>query len=682
MWAAFFIVCAVGVLFLVCPGYFLLRIASFPRGYAACMAPIISSALYSVLGILFEKIGIAANPLSIVLAPTSILFLAFCTILKLRGNRADPGEDLPLKSILVFVLVGLAAGMFVFVKSLDGPMSFAEQWDEVHHLNSSWAFAESQVFSFFNGGLYTAAERAGTVPFPSGNFYPSGWHVICALLIQACNVPATIAANALNYLFSSVVMPLSMASLLFTLFDQDDGVIVPGALASVSFAAFPWLLIRWGPVFPNLAAFCTVPASCTLFLWMYRCDKGISRAIMMGLAFFASILGIALLQPNGDFTVAVMMGSFLIQEAMQGRLQRKLGYSSKEPRRLAAILVVLFGILWYIAYKLPFLSAVVNFNWPSYQSPVQAAINYLTLAYVDGFYVTTGITSTAQLVLAVVVVVGIVQAIRGAERHRWLVQSYAFWFIAMVVGTSFEGTLKHLLIGFWYTDFCRIAGAAVLSAIPLAVLGLLRIRERLTERIARRYSQICTTRIVRALTAVFVIIVFFPSYHIGGYADVQTGFGSLRASIEDNYRDGPGMVDPEEAAFLQRVAAIIPHGSIVANNPYDGSVFAYGAYDIHVLYRTASGYGNESEAPCSMTIREDLSRYKSDELVAQAVENLDIDYVLFLKIDTDTQRQFSRNVGDGLNEWRGLYEIDENTPGFTLILENGDMRLYKLDRAA
>lgn len=682
MWASFFIVCAVGVLFLECPGYLLLRMAGFPRGFAACIAPVISSALYSVLGILFERAGIAANPFSVVFAPTLLLILAFCIILKLRGNSTNHREDLPLKALLAFLFAGLAAGMFVFVKSLDGPISFAEQWDEVHHLNSSWAFAESQVFSFFNGGLYTAVERAGTVPFPSGNFYPSGWHVICALLIQSCSVPATIAANALNYLFSSFVMPLSMASLLFTLFNQDEKIVVPGALASVSFAAFPWLMIRWGPVFPNLAAFTTVPASCTLFLRMYRCNKGLVQTIKIGLAFFASMLGIALLQPNGDFTVAVMMGSFLVQEALQGRLQKRLGWSSKDPRRTAALLVAVFGVLWYIAYRMPFLNAVVSFNWPSYQSPVQAAINYLTLAYVDGFYVTTGIASTAQLLLAVVVLVGFVQAVSEGGQHRWLVQSYTFWFIAMVVGTSIEGTLKHLLTGFWYTDFCRIAGAAVLSAIPLAVHGLLRIREGLTERIAHRYPKLGTSRIALVLYALFVIIVFFPSYHIGGYADIQTGFGSLRASIEDNYRDGPGMVDPEEAAFLEEVAAIIPHGSIVANNPYDGSVFAYGAYDIHVLYRTASGYGNDSEVPCSMTVREGLSRYQSDELVTHAVEELDVDYVLFLKIDTDTQRQFSRNVGDGLNEWRGLYEIDENTPGFTLILENGDMRLYKLDRAA
>ena len=679
MWPEFFIACGVGSLLLFMPGYSLLRLVRVPRGKAFCGAPVLSSALFSVLSIAYDFADISANPMTIAIIPVAMLSaLSGAAFLFSRRKACNLNEvDLPLTVILAFMMLGLSVGMVVFVKNLDGPLSFLEEYDEVHHLNCSQAFAESQTFSFLRNSCYTVDE-IGRAPFPAGSFYPFGWHVFCALLIQMLHVPATLAANAMNYLFSSLVAPLGFALLLFSIFGLDSSILFVGSLASVSFTAFPWLLVRWGPIYPNLAAFSMVPISCALFFQAYgegRPSKGTGCRVGI---FIVSLMGIALLQPNGVFVVAVMLGSFLIQDAYHGKLHAKLGRIPLCPKGLAAALTVVFASLWFAAYKMPFMNAVTSFNWPRYQSPVQAAVNILTLAYVDGFFN----ASSAQLFLAALLYYGIFQVVKQKRENVWLIQSYCFWAIALVLTTSTEGELKHLIAGFWYTDHCRLAAAAAISAIPLATIGMHEALTKLIPRVQRKAECFNLFGTKLLLIGVFGTLIFFPSYRIPGYCVVSTGFGNLCDAIRSGYAAGPGMIDPEEAAFLADVADVVPDGAVVANNPYDGSIFVYGAYDIHVLYRNIDGYGSDLERPHSIAIREGLDDYIDDGEVRAAVEETGVEYVLLLKVDDDPQNPFSRNIGDGLDEWSGLYKIDDGTPGFTLILEDGEMRLYKLDIAA
>lgn len=141
------------------------------------------------------------------------------------------------------------------------------------------------------------------------------------------------------------------------------------------------------------------------------------------------------------------------------------------------------------------------------------------------------------------------------------------------------------------------------------------------------------------------------------------------------------MLDTDEQAFLEEVATIVPDGAIVANNPLDGSVFAYGAYDIHILYRSVSGY-ESSEQESSRIIRSSLGELSSDGSVREAADDLRVEYVLLLTVDPPSASYINYVMGDGTAEWVGLYGITDETPGFTLVLEEGAMRLYQLDEAA
>lgn len=679
MWSEFFVACGAGMLLLMVPGFLILRVLGFTLGRAICAAPLFSSVLISLLSIVFESAGIAANPVTMVAVPLAALsaLAAAVGILRRREKKSEE-DDIPLKTVMLYAAIGLAAGMVIFVKNLDGPASFLEEYDEVHHLNGAQAFAESQVFSFFHSTFYTPEEIATVSPFKVGSFYPAGWQSITALLVQVCHIPATVAANVSNYLFSSLVAPLGFAYLLFVVFHGDRRHMLAGSIVSISFVSFPWMLTRWGPIYPNLAAFCVVPMVCALFIECYRRESLSAKKVTEAACFVVGLIGIALLQPNGAFATAVMLGSFLVQEAVQGRMQEKFGLESRKPWHLASVLIAVFGVLWFLMTKVGPIRPVVAFNWGSFQSPVQAVINFLTLAHADGFFD----ASSAQLVLGLLLIVGAVEVARSRSDARWLLQSYIFWGITFVLTTATEGLLKHLCGGFWYTDHCRIAAASIISAIPLATEGVLRAYELLLPLVE---AKLCAAKLRFAtplLVCLYLVLVFFPNYHIPGYANIATGFGHLRASIANGYASGPGMIDPEEEEFLEQVAEIVPEGAVVANNPYDGSIFVYGAYDIHVVYRGISDYSLDGDNENSQAVRYGLADYLSDDSVADAVDAIGIEYVLLLKPDTEPVKAFSAGVGDGLDEWPGLYDIDEDTPGFTLILEEGDMRLYKLDEAA
>lgn len=674
MWPSFFIACAVGALFLLCPGYLVLRLAFLSRGRALCAAPLFSSLLFSLLGIACEQLDIAASPLTVVAIPSAVLF-ASAIVIRFLGKTGEQNEesDIPLRTIVQYAVIGLIAGLAIFVKQLDGPLSFVQGWDVVHHLNGTQAFAESGVFSFFHGAVYTV-EEAEIAPMGPGSFYPAGWQIVCALLTQAMHVPAALGINATNYLFSSLVFPLGMAFFLNCLFEGNEYLLRLGSFTSISFSAFPWLLTLWGPIYPNLAAYCVVPMVCALFIDGYR-EVPLSRRVRSLILFLLGMLGTALLQPNGVFVVAVMLGSFLIWEALEGRLQEKVGISSGSYYRDALLLIAIFALLWLLVNRAPFMRNVTDYVWERYQSPVQAVINFISLGYVDGFFE----ASSAQLLLAALIVYGVVRATRD-KRSRWLIQAYLFWGVALVLTTSTDGIVKQLVAGFWYTDHCRLASAAVFCAIPLVTVGLEGVLTRIGEALETREPAISSKRLMTKAIVLYLLVVFFPSYHIPGYADVSTGFGRLCASIESAYRVGSGMLDIDEQAFLEQAAELIPEGAVVANNPLDGSVFAFGVYDIHVLYRNVSGYG-ESELESSKEIRNNLDEYRENGAVQDSVEELDVEYVLLLNVDSRESSYINYILGDGTDAWPSLYEIDEKTPGFTLILEEGDMRLYELDEA-
>lgn len=130
-----------------------------------------------------------------------------------------------------------------------------------------------------------------------------------------------------------------------------------------------------------------------------------------------------------------------------------------------------------------------------------------------------------------------------------------------------------------------------------------------------------------------------------------------------------------EKKFVDRVNELIDEDDVVLNLPYDGSMMAYGLSDLPVYYRSIAGYGRTNESEQGALMREQLSSLTTNEQVQEAVRETSADYVLIMANGED-QLNFTSAYDPEL--WRGIESINENTPGFELVLSEGDKKLYRI----
>ena len=125
-----------------------------------------------------------------------------------------------------------------------------------------------------------------------------------------------------------------------------------------------------------------------------------------------------------------------------------------------------------------------------------------------------------------------------------------------------------------------------------------------------------------------------------------------------------------------REASHLTGDSLVANQPNDGSFYVYGDTGMRTFYRKFNGYENIPETKESRLVRDHLHEVAFNDDVRETCRELNMNYVLIL------HRQ---NMPEGFiggqyypPAWRGLDGINDNTPGFDVVLAKDDMRLYRI----
>lgn len=655
MWSDFFIGLAVGMVFLFLPGTLVARsvMRSLPDAFAS--APAVSLALYSCLTLLYAAIGVGCSWVNTLVPCVCIgaICLAVRYLLDKRwaegkssANRAAIGwNDWGLLGGYLFF--GLVFTGYVFVKCLDGPVAIFPEVDTVFHLGKLRAFSDSGIWSSLQG-----------------SFYPSAWHALGAMVINALSVETPLATNVLCTLFIACVFSSGMFLLLKTLFPQKRGLLWFGAICSFAFAAFPWKLLTWGLVCPYIASLCLVPAVAALFI--QSTGTGISRkhrACLLVLL-FAEIIGVTFTHTGAVFVLVVFLAPYCISAILHAPKLK-----SAASRRLCACGFALFTLAaWAVLFKSPFFAGLISFDWPAYLSKSQALANILLLSFKE---------TKAQILLGALVLIGIGYSLAKGE-NRWLVASYAIACIMYFFDISTDGNLKHFLTGFWYTDQSRVSANTALMAIPLACMGMFAVyqwlvalaqKNRLLSQAKGKAVLGCT------IACVFSAICFYPSFDIPGYFSIDTAFGSLRRSIATQYSNNETSIySRAEREFVEQTKEVIPSDAKVINIPMDGSVYMSGVNGVSTVY---NGYLDiPKEGTAKGIVRTRLYDIASDSEVRDAVRSLSAKYVILL--DDGSESKSSMYLTYKPEDWAGIESIDENTPGFQLLLSDGDMRLYEI----
>ena len=190
-------------------------------------------------------------------------------------------------------------------------------------------------------------------------------------------------------------------------------------------------------------------------------------------------------------------------------------------------------------------------------------------------------------------------------------------------------------------------------------------------------------RYVCALLVAVAVALYFPNYDNSSEEikeTVITPFGNVYGLIaERNSLSEEAVFSEEEVNFANKAKATVGEKALVANIPFDGSYLSSGVVGLNVAYRAleTAGYWDGTTDPEGTLIRANLCNYMSDSATYDALENSGIRYVILFDIyDKDGERMY--DAAKDLSLWRGIMNVSDDTPGFEIVLAEGDMRLYRL----
>lgn len=687
MWGLFFATAALVAVSLYLPGYLALRGFGMARVLAFSFAPLLGVAAYVILGLVYARLGIwscwATQVVPLVLVGVVLLAIARkvrpgvgWVVFGLSDHGAvRPGSRISFDAACLagYVLFGVTFAGVLFVWYLGSPDNYAQQYDNVSHLGTIQSFVNSGIWSPFASSSYSSAADAAINPLPGGGFYPTAWYSIAAMAVTSTGVSSAMAENVANFIFVALVLPSSVFAFVRVVLDARKSVVPFGAVCMLPFAGFPWMLIHFGPLYPNLSAFCMVPAAAAVFILVFQ--AGCTKWQRIGLAclFVVALVSLALAQPNAVFTLAVLLAPFCIWQASRIPLLGGKGGQQKAIMRIAfgGAAFALIVMIWLLLYKAPFLQSVVQHTWPPCSTVGEAFFDVLLLGFrAEG----------TQVMLAVLVVVGAIYTVVD-RRYLWLSVSYAFACAIYCINACSGGLLKHLFAGFWYTDPWRCGAVASLVGIFMATLGLWAVwqaaKKGLSHLRGKSESGVPAMSLAVVTSCVVLSGTVFPGIAAPGSQSGAVAFWSVLGGLCGG-AESAAVYDEAEQAFVQKVEQTVSADDLIINVPDDGSAFAFAADGLRTYFRYTREYDVPRETEESALIRTRLCDIASDESVRAAVSDIGARYVLQLdQGQPGIPREYLFTYENG-EKWQGIDAIRDETPGFEVVLADGDMRLYRI----
>ena len=661
MWLQFTLTVVISAALLYVPGCLIFSALKRLNLAYATMAPLVSVLSIECLAIAYGLLGIPCSPLTVLCGIGAMVLVAL--VASRSRNCLQSGFDcFDFRLFALYLFVGAVVAFFVFVLPLDGPESFNQDHDNVTHLNIIRSYMETRIMSPLHVSAYSGA-TSSPVGVVDG-FYPSAWHCIAALSGLASGSSPVICINALNYVIIGVVIPASCFFLNSVLFGEKRRIIACGAVSSLAFVAFPWGLLSFGPLYANLFGLALCPLLIGAVIeapQIWKDGKDVCTLLLIG-----GFVAVSLAHTNAIFTTGVILAPFLI--ARFSRFQ----YGSLEklkPIKKAVLALCAIAALWVLAFNLPFLQGVVQFEWPPRFDAINGFLALLTCALGE---------MPAQSILALFIVLGcVVTSVHN--KNRWLVCSLVLCGVLLFSSTSTDGFLRHFLSGFWYTDPYRLAANFAICATPLLAVGidslisvfLLQGKGRLNEAV-----------ITVAVLLGFTVLNYCSINTISGLPVDGTPFSKVESRLETlNNRAIPNLVAPEERSFLDRSKDIVGD-DLVLNCPEDGSMFAYGLNGMNVYFRSPGIVGKNGLTDVAASVKQSLYLLGSDPALLDELDSLGAKYVLLLDLGGEiTADRHTYGYYDP-DEWAGFNKIDDSTPGLKVVLSEGDMRLYEIDYAS
>lgn len=651
------------------PGCLLTKCLGYDNVKSIAIAPPVSCCIFLTLGVVLHILNINAGVISMLLIPTAVLLVIYSLIKHRYGSSNNKANQLLILSL--HVLIGILLVLLVLFKHQHGFGAFQPDNDNATHLAIIKNMASSKILSVLSTSAYFDTSVSPDIN-TAGSFYPSIFHLLAALSILTSGVAVQTAENITAAVIIAMVYTSGCYALFRAIEPSNRNLTIAGVVGSLLIVGFPWRFIVWGPLYPNLLSLSLIPAALSVEIEICNSIKENKLDLRQVFLFLLTIIAVSGSHPNGLFTLGVLSIGLL-----SDTLFSKVRATTKKGKFIPVFATLGFLAcviaIWSICFLLPAFQGVVNYKWPANQSLHKAVISLLFFGFTR---------DSGDPILLILLCIGIVHTMRRKE-FRWLVASYLLTAFMFIIAVSSDGVVKQYLCGFWYCDHNRIAACTSLAAMPLICIGIASVFSLLDNSVSNWHSiKTKGTPIIKLSASVLIILIVCFPFFIDNYLGYPTTFQDYKRLLDYKFdKESPSVYSSDEVDFVDKSDKLIKPGAKVINIPFDGSCLAYDIQGLNTYYRDPhiSGSKNSTETEHSWLYRKQLSNYLDCQQIRDALKNDHIEYVLMLD-DGESEGEPERYyAGYNENDWSGITSINENTPGFSLVLAKDDMKLYRIN---
>lgn len=650
------------------PGYLLTKCLGYDNAKSIAIAPPVSCCILLTLGVILHTLNINADVVSMLLIPTVVLFVAYLLIRHKYSSSNNKADQLII--LCLYMVIGIALVLLVLFRHQHGFEAFQPDNDNATHLAIIKNMASSKILSVLSTSAYFDTSVSPEVN-TAGTFYPSIFHILAALSIFSSGVAVQVAENLTAAVIIATVYTTGSYALFRAIDPNNKNLSIAGAVGCLLIVGFPWRFIVWGPLYPNLLSLSLIPAALSVEIEICNAIKENKLNLHQVILFLLTIIAISGSHPNGLFTLGVLSVA-LLSDTLFSKVK---AYNKDKliPSLCMLGFIACVMAIWTICFLLPSFRGVVNYTWPANQSLFKAVNSLLLFGFTR---------DSNDPILLILLCIGLAHTIRRKE-FRWIVASYLLTAFMFIIAVSSDGPVKQYLCGFWYCDHNRIAACTSLAAMPIICIGLASLFSFLDNKVSNWHNTIAKeTPIIKLGASVLIILIVCFPFFVDNYLGYPTTFQDYKRLLDYKFdKESPSVYSSNEIDFVNKTDKLIKPGAKVINIPFDGSCLAYDIQGLNTYYRDPhiSGSKNSAETEHSWLYRKQLSNYLDCQQIRDALKNDNIEYVLMLD-DGDSKDEPERFfIGYKENDWSGITSINENTPGFSLVLAKDDMKLYRID---
>ncbi|MGV9367243.1 DUF6541 family protein [Amycolatopsis sp. NPDC003731] len=623
---------------LVLPGIPFTYLLGLRRLAMVALAPIVVVAVVSVTAVVASKLGLRWSPLLLLFVFAGTAGVFGVVVLALRKRLPPPARGDRLAAVGTAVAglgAALVLGVLTVRAAIGSPEELAKTDDSSFHYNA--------VATILNSGdASTLMIDTLGVPDRVRGFYPAGWHDLGSLFVMLTGISVPAAANILSVTIALVVWPLGCVLLMRQLAGPSRAALGLAGLLSVAFGAFPWELLGWGILWPNLLGLSLVPAGVAVVVSMAGLAEddviGRGRAWLLAPVLLTAV---AIAHPNAVISLAAITTPVVVVGLARAAARRYRAGRRAPAALFAAPIVLAAPLYWLVVVRWGVFAGPMSADSAPFESPSQALGEVLT-----------GATNHngAGWVLALLVILGAVSCFRQRSR-RWLVAGHVVSGGLYVLAAGVPGSTRRIFTGFWYTDSHRLAAMLPITGVPLAVIGVLAVVTALRGRlapdgVARRLGPAAAP-----ILAACALLLVTGGLH----------FSDHRNRVLAAYPKATPLVSPDEYALFTRIGRQTEPGTIVAQRPYNGSPAVLALTGRQVLFPQLN-LGRLT--PDQVYLAQHLNQAASDPKVCEIVDRLQVRYLL-------------ANVTVKGSMWEGT-GYPAPSAGFRELDRGGAFRLYRV----